>query len=180
MIDIRKQFQRALPFLDKALPVEKQQLTTTGRIFLILLAFLSLSASAHAENYIGKKITEIEKHTAVQWLSKDELVDLISGKILVGESTKTQFFHLYYKKFMAADGSFTLKIFSKSSDTLLKKIPGNTWLVQPDGTWCTTLEDVRRCNKKVCKIGDIYLTVLKEDGTVKGEWSVEEPSTSEK
>ena len=160
--------------------IRKQQLTSTGITFLILSVFLSFSPSAHAENYIGKKITEIEKHTAVQWLSRDELVALISGKILIGESAKTQFFNLYFRKFMAADGTFTLKIFSKSSDTLLKEITGNTWSIQPDGTWCTIREDVRRCNKKVCKIDDIYLSVLKKDGKVNSAWSVKDPPINSK
>ncbi len=155
--------------------VGKQLLTAKGMAFVILFTVLTVCSPTHAEDYIGKTITEIEKDTAVQWLSRDELVALLSDKILVGASAKTQFFNLYFKKFMAADGTFTLQIFRKSSDKLLKEITGNTWLVQPDGTWCTTREDVKRCNKKVCTTGDIYLSVLKEDGTVNSSWSVEKP-----
>ena len=174
MFGIRKQCQRAWTSFAIFFPVEKQKLVITGLCFLILSAFFSFFSFAHAENYIGKKITEIEKHTAVQWLSRDELVALISDKMIVGESAKTKSFHLYFKKDMAGNGTFTLKIFNNNNDKLLKKITDNTWLVQPDGTWCTTRGNVRRCNKKVCKIDDIYVSVLKKNGKINSAWSVKE------
>jgi len=140
--------------------------------FLVLVAGLSFTCFARAENYIGKTIDSLLSDTSVQRLSQDELEALITDKILVGESAKTKMFGLYFIKHIDADGTFSIKVYRKSSDKLLKEITGNTWSVQPDGTWCTTRDDVKRCDKLVYKIGDIYVSVLKKTGKINASWSV--------
>jgi hypothetical protein len=140
--------------------------------FLILLAVLSCTGFAQAENYIGETIDSVSKKTPVQRLSQDELEALITDKILVGTSAKTQRFGVYFIKHMYADGTFSIKVYRKSSDKLLKEITGNTWSVQPDGTWCTTRDEVKRCDKMVYKIGSTYVSVLKKTGKINDSWSV--------
>ena len=140
--------------------------------FLILLAVLSCTGSAQAENYIGKTIDSLSKNTPVQRLSQDELEALITDKTLVGASAKTQWFGVYFIKHIYADGTFSIEVYRKGSDKLLKKITGNTWFVEPDGTWCTTRDDVKRCDKMVYQIGNTLLSVLKKNGKIKilGSW----------
>ncbi len=142
-------------------------------IFLVLPAVFSCICSAQAENYIGETIDSLLKNIPVQMLSQDELISLITDQTLVGESAKAKMFGVYYKKHIYADGTFTLKVYRKGSEIPLKEITGNTWFVQPDGTWCTTRNDVRRCDKKVYKIGSTYLSVLKKSGKITGSWVVE-------
>ncbi len=148
--------------------------------FLILLAVLSCTGSAQAENYIGKTIDSLSKNTPVHRLSQDELEALITDKILVGASAKTQMFGLYFIKHISADGTFSIKVYRKSSDKLLKEITGNTWFVEPDGTWCTTRDDVKRCDKMVYKIGNTFLSVLKKNGKINASWTVQDADPAPK
>ncbi len=143
---------------------------------IVLLAALNSTCFAQTEHYIGKTIDSLVDNTSDQWLSRDEFVALVSDNILVGESASTKWFGVYYKKYMHADGRITLKIYSKGSDKLLKEITDKTWSVQPDGTWCTIEDDVRHCDKKVYKIGNTYVSVLKKNGKINGFWSVENGS----
>ena len=150
----------------------KQLQSTTSVTFFVLLAALSFTCSAHAENYIGKTIDSLFENTPVQRLSQDELEALITDKTLVGESARTQWFGVYFIKHIYADGTFSIEVYRKGSDKLLKEITDNTWFVQPDGTWCTTRDDVKRCDKMVYKIGTTYLSVLKKNGKINASWSV--------
>jgi len=146
--------------------------TKTSVVFFILLAVFSWAGSAHAEDYIGKTIDSLAESTPVRRLSRDELEALITDKILVGTSAKTQWFGVYFIKYIHADGTFSIEVYRKGSDKLLKKITDNTWFVKPDGTWCTTRDDVKRCDKMVYKIGNTFLSVLKENGKINGSWIV--------
>jgi hypothetical protein len=170
-------------FRDKIFPqylAGQQMRSKLHLFFLILVASLSFSCSARAENYIGKTIDSLAKNAPVQRLSQEGLEALITDKILVGESAKTQWFGVYFIKHIYADGTFTIKVYRKSSDKLLKEITGNTWSVQPDGTWCTTREDVKRCDKMVYKIGSTFLSVLKKNGKVNASWSVQNTAPAAK
>jgi len=148
--------------------------------FLILLAVFSCTGSAQAENYIGKTIDSLSKNTPVQRLSQDELEALITDKTLVGASAKTQWFGVYFIKHIYADGTFSIEVYRKGSDKLLKEITGNTWFVEPDGTWCTTRDDVKRCDKMVYKIGNTFLSVLKKNGKINASWSVKNAAPASK
>ena len=148
--------------------------------FLILLAVLSCTGSAQAENYIGKTIGSLSKNTPVQRLSQDELEALITDKTLVGASAKTQWFGVYFIKHIYANGTFSIEVYRKGSDKLLKKITGNTWFVEPDGTWCTTRDDVKRCDKMVYKIGNTFLSVLKKNGKINASWTVQDADPAPK
>jgi hypothetical protein len=152
----------------------------TGVAFLILLAVLSCTGSAQAENYIGKTIDSLSRNTPVQRLSQDELEALITDKILVGASAKTQWFGVYFIKYISADGTFSIKVHRKGSDKLLKEITGNTWFVEPDGTWCTTRDDVKRCDKMVYKIDNTFLSVLKKNGKINASWIVKDAAPAPK
>ena len=152
----------------------------TGVAFLILLAVLSCTGSAQAENYIGKTIDSLSKNTPVQRLSQDELEALITDKTLVGASAKTQWFGVYFIKHIYANGTFSIEVYRKGSDKLLKKITGNTWFVEPDGTWCTTRDDVKRCDKMVYKIGNTFLSVLKKNGKINASWTVQDADPAPK
>ena len=149
-------------------------------VFVILLAALSFTCSAQAENYIGKTIDSLSTITPVHKLSQDELEALITDKILVGASAKTQRFGVYFIKHIYADGTFTIEVYRKGSDKLLKEITGNTWFVEPDGTWCTTRDDVKRCDKMVYKIGNTFLSVLKKNGIINSSWSVKNAAPASK
>ncbi|MBW1749700.1 MAG: hypothetical protein JRJ37_03190 [Deltaproteobacteria bacterium] len=150
----------------------KKLQSTTSVTFFVLLVALSFTCSAHAEDYIGKTIDSLAKNYSVQKLPQGELEALITDKILVGESAKTQWFGVYFIKHIYADGTFSIEVYRKGSDKLLKEITDNTWFVEPDGTWCTTRDDVKRCDKMVYKIGNTYLSVLKKNGKINASWSV--------
>jgi hypothetical protein len=139
-----------------------------------MLTVLGCACSSLAENYIGEKIDNLAKNTNIEKVSQKELKLLVTGKTIKGESSKTKTFGLYFIKHFNADGTFSLEVHKKKNDKLMKKITGSTWFVQPDGTWCTIRDDVKRCNKVVYKLDNVYLSVLKKNGKVNSFWSVEE------
>ena len=140
----------------------------------VILAGIFFSGCVQAENYVGKTIDSVFENATVQYLTQDELVAVVSGKVLVGESIKTQRFGVYFKKRMNEDGTWSMKIYRKGGTRILKEITGGKWSVKDDGTLCSERDGVQNCNKKVCKVGDQYLNVLKKDGKIFASWSLEE------
>jgi hypothetical protein len=152
-------------------------------VFVIWILVLIVPVlPVHARDLLGRNIDDVAGETMVRCLDHDELIQLIKGKVVTGESVKSHWFGVYYKKTLGADGSLITEIYRKGSEQPLKVINDEQWFVRNDGILCTKQDGEERCRKKVCSADGIYLVVLTDDGTINGVWSVgaEENSAAEK
>ena len=126
----------------------------------------------YARDFLGRNIDDVARETMVRCLDHDELLQLIKGKVVTGESVKSHWFGVYYKKILGADGSLTTEIYRKGSEQPLKVINDEQWFVRNDGILCIKHDNEVTCRKKVCSADGIYFVVLTDDGTINGVWSV--------
>ena len=148
----------------------------------LLVLFVAGGTSVHARDLLGRNIDEVARETTVRCLDHDELVNLVRGRTVIGESVKSHWFGVYYKKIMQKDGSLITKIYRKGGEQPLKVIKDEQWFVRKDGILCSKQDGEETCRKKVCTADGMYLSVLKDDGTINGVWSLaaEETHTSKK
>ena len=131
------------------------------------------SVQCFAGSYVGKKIKKISKDADSQYLSQNDLIELINGKTVIGDTVKSRNYNNYVKQTFKEDGNILLEVYKVSSNKFIKSIPGRKWSVKEDGTMCIDVNGKACKNKlKVIKVEEKYLSVDQKKGKVGMEWEL--------
>ena len=131
------------------------------------------SVQCFAGSYVGKKIKKISKDAESQYLSQNDLIELINGKTVIGVTVKSRNYDNYVKQTFKEDGNIILEVYKDSNNTFVKSIPGRKWSVKEDGTLCIDING-KACKNKlnVIKVEEKYLSVDQKKGKVALEWEL--------
>jgi len=142
------------------------------QLVLWSLVLIVTFSPAFARDFLGRNIDSVAAETTVHCLDHDELVSLIKGKVVIGESVKSHRFGVYFKKFMQADGTSKTKVYRKGSEHPLKVLSDEEWFVRNDGILCSRQDGEQQCRKQICSADGVYIVVFLDNGTINGVWSV--------
>ena len=142
-------------------------------IFTLTVFCFIGSVQCFAGSYVGKKIKKISKDADSQYLSQNDLMELINGKTVIGVTVKSRNSDNHVKQTFKEDGNILLDVYKDSNNTLVTSIPGRKWSVKEDGTMCIDVKG-KACKEKlkIIKVEEKYLSVDQKKGKVAFEWEL--------
>ena len=142
-------------------------------IFTLTVFCFIGSVQCFAGSYVGKKIKKISKDADSQYLSQNDLMELINGKTVIGDTVKSRNYNNYVKQTFKEDGNILLEVYKDWNNAFVKSIPHRKWSVKEDGTMCIDVNG-KACKEKfkIIKVEEKYLSVNQKTGKVDMEWEL--------
>jgi len=142
-------------------------------VVVLTLVFI-LSGCVEKQGAIGQQLHQLLAEQNRTSLSKKELIILLTGNTMSGESEKTRNMRGTFTQKFEANGSWVFTFYKTISQAPKHSFYGKWWVLA-DGALCTQKENDEKpyCNRKIYKSKTGYYTVNTETGKVWAEWTVD-------
>jgi len=142
-------------------------------VLVSILVFI-LSGCVEKQGAIGQQLHQLLAEKNQTSLTQKELVALLAGSTIRGESEKTRDMRGTFSQKFEADGSWVFTFYKSISQAPKHSFYGK-WLVLADGSLCTQKykDATPYCNRKIYRSRTGYYTVNTETNKVWAEWTVD-------
>jgi len=142
------------------------------KVVLVILLTMLFSGCVEKGDHLGKDMLRLTISDQLEPLSATEVVHLLKGKKISGESVKSRQMNCLFTQKFNADGSWSYTFLKRVTLEPAHFVVGKWW-VKDDGSLCTQKEydDQIHCNKKIYRTESSYFTVNTQSGKVWSEWT---------